>query len=117
LTFRHNLTFCSVEAKPVDDARPTISWRGNGEMFVVNYWVDNKRAFVVFETPCKALFRSEECPGLQQLIAWRPTGNMIATLAITDRESIVIFEKNGQKRFSFDLDFGTVSIDLTGEQN
>jgi hypothetical protein len=54
---------------------------------------------------------------VQQLIAWRPTGNMIATLAITDREKHCHFEKNGQKRFSFDLDFSTVSIDLTGEQN
>ena len=78
-------------------------------MFVVNYWESEKRKFVVFETPCKALYRSEECPGLQPPVAWRPTGNMIATVAESSSQSIVIFEKNGQKRFSFDLNFGTVS--------
>ncbi|KAJ3653039.1 hypothetical protein Zmor_018957 [Zophobas morio] len=99
-----------VETKPVKDKKPTISWRGNGEMFVVNYWESEKRKFVVFETPCKALYRSEECPGLQPPVAWRPTGNMIATVAESSSQSIVIFEKNGQKRFSFDLNFGTVRI-------
>lgn len=96
----------TVETKPVIDHNPTISWRGNGEMFVVNYWVDEKRQFVVFETPCKALYRSEDCPGLQAPVAWRPAGNMIAGLSeIVNKQSIVIFEKNGQKRFDFELNF------------
>lgn len=93
-----------MEADVVTDKTPTISWRGNGEMFVVNYWRNNLRQFIVFETPCNALYRSENCPGMQSPIAWRPTGNMIATIAkIGQTSKVVIFEKNGQKRFDFPL--------------
>ncbi|EFA05580.2 elongator complex protein 1 [Tribolium castaneum] len=101
-----------VETKPVFDQKPRISWRGNGEMFVVNYWKDQKRQFIVFETPCKALYRSEECPGLQPQVAWRPVGNMIAGLSVTNRQKIVIFEKNGQRRFDFDLTFDVMIKNL-----
>ncbi|XP_044260118.1 elongator complex protein 1 [Tribolium madens] len=101
-----------VDTKPVFDQKPRISWRGNGEMFVVNYWKDQKRQFIVFETPCRALYRSEECPGLQPPVAWRPLGNMIAGLSVTNRQKIVIFEKNGQRRFDFDLTFDVMIKNL-----
>lgn len=94
-----------MEIEPVTNKTPTISWRGNGEMFVVNYWHEHSRKFVVFENSCNALYRSEECPGMQPPIAWRPSGNMIATISKVSQDmKVVIFEKNGQKRFDFSLD-------------
>lgn len=93
-----------IDVKPVVDKHPRISWRGNGEMFVVNYWTNDTRTFKVFEDPCTPVFECEGVAGLQSAIAWRPEGNMIAVpVCANGCNSIVIFEKNGYKRFEFPL--------------
>lgn len=78
-------------------------------MFAVNYWKEGERRFKVFEFPCTPLFECEKTRGLQGLIAWRPMGNMIACVVVDKVRSIVIFEKNGYKRFSFPLAYCDVS--------
>lgn len=100
-----------TEVKIIQDRLPRITWRGNGEMFAVNYWHDGKRTFKVFELPCTPIFECEDMPGLQCPIAWRPEGNMIANPVCVDgKTSICIFEKNGYKRFQFPINFCNVSI-------
>lgn len=100
-----------VNVKYVEDKLPKITWRGNGEMFAINYWVNGTRTFKVYEQPCTPLYECEGVPGLQSCIAWRPEGNMIAVPVFTDdKYSIVIFEKNGYKRFQFDLEYPQVSF-------
>lgn len=97
--------------QPVEDKMPRITWRGNGEMFAVNYWRDDRRTFKVFQQDCKPLYEccyGEDDDGLlQSVIAWRPEGNMIANSVRLDddddRYCVIVFEKNGYKRFSVPL--------------
>ncbi|KAK4879526.1 hypothetical protein RN001_007672 [Aquatica leii] len=78
-----------------DDLKPRVSWRGNGDMFVVNYWNDEKRKFKVFKFPCELLYESSDIIGLQPIIAWKPEGNLIASVThITEKCEISLFEKN-----------------------
>lgn len=100
-----------VDVKPVCDKTPRISWRGNGQMFAVNYSVNDTRTFKVFEDPCTPIFECEGVAGLQSAIAWRPEGNMIAVpVCVNDRYSVVIFEKNGYKRFEFTLAYANYEV-------
>lgn len=100
-----------VQVKPVEDVTPRITWRGNGEMFAINYWRNNCRTFKVFECNCNPLYEGESTRGLQSAIAWRPEGNMIAScIQLNDRYSIVIFEKNGFKRFTFPLVYDACEV-------
>lgn len=100
-----------VDVKPVLDKTPRISWRGNGQMFAVNYSVNDMRTFKVFEEPCTPIFECEGLAGLQGAIAWRPEGNMIAVpTCVNDIYSAVIFEKNGYKRFEFPLAYANNEV-------
>lgn len=80
-------------------------------MFVINYWKDGRRHFKVFECPCVPLYENEEVTGLQCAIAWRPEGNMIANpVCVNGENTMVVFEKNGYKRFHFPLLHGQLEI-------
>lgn len=109
--FLNKILYVAVEGKEVNDKLPRISWRGNNEMFAVNYWRDGKRTFKVFEYPCTPIFECEDICGLHSALAWRPEGNMIANpVCMHDNTVMCIFEKNGYKRFVFLLEFSNVSI-------
>ncbi|XP_049535614.1 elongator complex protein 1 [Anopheles darlingi] len=81
-------------AKMVD-----ISWRGDGELFAVNFLAPfGSRAFKVFNKEGALQFTSERCTGLESMLAWRPSGNWIAIPQVQQRGevyTIALFEKNG----------------------
>ncbi|KAF5282772.1 hypothetical protein FQR65_LT02769 [Abscondita terminalis] len=78
-----------------DDLKPRISWRGNGDMFVINFWNNGQRKFKVFKFPCDLLYESSDIVGLQPIISWKPEGNLIASVTHTTKKcEISLFEKN-----------------------
>lgn len=100
------------QQKSIEDKIARITWRGNGEMFAVNYWKDGgRRTFKVFQQNCKALYECVEV-SLDCVIAWRPEGNMIANsmLLQDDAYGICIFEKNGYKRFDLPLVYNNCQV-------
>ncbi|KAB0798456.1 hypothetical protein PPYR_09449 [Photinus pyralis] len=96
-----------------DDFRPRISWRGNGDMYAVNYWHNSQRQFKVFKYPCELLYESASIVGLQPIIAWKPEGNLIAcvTCTTTTRE-VSLFEKNCLIKNKIELSDQVEIIDL-----
>ncbi|XP_050313174.1 elongator complex protein 1 [Anthonomus grandis grandis] len=84
--------------------KPVISWRNNGEMFVVNYWCDNRRLLKVFDNECNALYCSDHHVNLLPPVAFKPMGNAIATCSLNgDIPNLVISEKNCLIRFESDV--------------
>ncbi|XP_061492160.1 elongator complex protein 1 isoform X2 [Rhineura floridana] len=100
-----------VEVLPAlswDDHRPRITWRGDGQYFAVSticpetgarkvrVW---SREFVLQST-------SEPVPGLEQALAWKPSGSLIAsTQEKANKHDVVFFEKNGLLHGEFTLPF------------
>ena len=89
-----------------DDGKVRISWRGDGQMFAVS--------FVTTANPCRKILvlsrsgvlysTSENCPGLEHSLSWRPSGNLLATTVVKPNKHIVaFFEKNGLQHGEFSL--------------
>ncbi|XP_054842373.1 elongator complex protein 1 [Eublepharis macularius] len=91
-----------------DDHRPRITWRGDGQYFAVSavcpetgarkvrVW---SREFVLQST-------SEPVPGLEQALAWKPSGSLIASSQEkANKHDVVFFEKNGLLHGEFTLPF------------
>ncbi|KAF5288712.1 hypothetical protein FQA39_LY15284 [Lamprigera yunnana] len=88
-----------------DDMQPKISWRGNGDMFAVNYSDNGQRKFKVFKFPCELIYVSSDIIGLQPIIAWKPEGNLITSVTHTNEKcEITFFEKNGLIKNALQLD-------------
>ncbi|ENN74303.1 hypothetical protein YQE_09274, partial [Dendroctonus ponderosae] len=92
----------SKRAIPLPPSAPIVSWRGNGELFVVNYWKDSRRFLKVFDCNIVPLFESEPFNTLFAATTFKAQGNFIACAA-TDgtHNKIVVFEKNCQVKSSF----------------
>lgn len=85
-------------------APPKISWRGNSELFVVNYLQDDQRFLKVFNTELQPLNMSEAYLNLQQPVAFMGQGQCIASCAVKNGQNqLVIFEKNCKVKAEFDL--------------
>ena len=81
-----------------DDRRVRVSWRGDGEMLTVSYVtpVGPVRKLRVFDRKGALYSTSEECAGLEQALAWKPSGNLIAaTVRRPNKLTVGFFEKNG----------------------
>ncbi|KAK5646013.1 hypothetical protein RI129_004477 [Pyrocoelia pectoralis] len=87
--------FTAIPVISNDDLRPRISWRGNGDMYAVNYYHNSQRKFKIFKYPCELLYESANIIGLQSIIAWKPEGNVIACVTCTTTAcEVTLFEKN-----------------------
>ncbi|XP_012256785.2 putative elongator complex protein 1 [Athalia rosae] len=98
----------SIEKSESDDGLPRISWRGDGTLFAVSFLSKetNIRQFKVFDRKGVLQFTSEPCTGLEQNLAWKPSGNLIATTQRFPNKHVVsLFEKNGLKHREFTLPF------------
>ncbi|XP_060518646.1 elongator complex protein 1 [Cylas formicarius] len=74
---------------------PTISWRGNGEQFVVNFWKEGRRYLKLFDSSLRPLYQSHAYPNLLPPISFKGQGNFIACSAVHNNQNkVVIFEKN-----------------------
>ncbi|XP_058824960.1 elongator complex protein 1 [Topomyia yanbarensis] len=94
-----------VDVEKID---PTvrISWRADGELFVVGFLGPFGRAFKVFNKEGALQFTSEKCFGLGSPLAWKPSGLWIAVpQVLKDKYVIALFEKNGLKHREIELPF------------
>ncbi|KAF7287464.1 hypothetical protein GWI33_001430 [Rhynchophorus ferrugineus] len=78
-----------------ENSAPIISWRGNGEQFVLNFWRDGRRYLKVFNSNLSPLYQSEVYTNLLPPASFKGHGNFIACAAEhNEKYKIVIFEKN-----------------------
>lgn len=96
-----------------DDRSMTLSWRGDGEFLSVSS-VDNvseslsKRTIRVYGRNGALVNVSEPVDTMEGTIAWRPSGNVIASVqrkSPNNRDSpdLIFFERNGLRRYEFSL--------------
>ncbi|KAL1493327.1 hypothetical protein ABEB36_011402 [Hypothenemus hampei] len=84
-----------VEEIPQPYRKPIMSWRGNGEMFVINFWKDNRRFLKVFDINIRPLSCSEPYNNLLAATSFKGQGNFIACAAQAGKSNrVVIYEKN-----------------------
>lgn len=99
---KSSVTQEDVQTAPTNP--PKISWRGNGELFVVNYYTNNQRNIKVFDTDLNALNLSEPYTNLQDVVAFMGKGQCIACVAKNDENTkLVIFEKNCKVKAEYDM--------------
>ncbi|XP_048252379.1 elongator complex protein 1-like isoform X2 [Haliotis rufescens] len=95
-------------ATPWDDCRPRISWRGDGQFFVVSSISPDTggRQLHVWTRDCSHHSSSEPVDGLEQPLAWRPSGGLVACSHMRpNKHDVVFFEKNGLRHGEFTLPF------------
>jgi elongator complex protein 1 len=88
-----------------DDARTTISWRGDGAFVAVNRVETGiRRVIRVYSREGTLDSVSEPVDGLEGAVSWRPAGNLIAGIQrLDDRIDVVFFERNGLRHGQFTL--------------
>lgn len=110
----------AAKAKPqmigktdADDGLPRITWKGDGSMFAVSY-IDleaNARRFKVLNREGVLLYTSELADCLEEILSWKPSGNLIAsTRKLPNKRTVALFEKNGLLHREFTLSFSTENI-------
>jgi len=106
-------------SSPDDDGLPRISWRGDGTFFVVSSLAPSssegfvKRILRVYDRQAVLQSTSEDVPGLEHTLTWRPSGNLIASTqrfgfegggsGRVERHDVVFFERNGLRHGEFGL--------------
>ena len=87
-----------------DTLAPSISWRGDGEFFAVNWVFGQTRRLLIFDREGTLESVSEPIPFLERPISWRPSGNLIAsTQKLPHKHDVVFFERNGLRHGEFSL--------------
>ncbi|OWF47940.1 putative elongator complex protein 1 [Mizuhopecten yessoensis] len=102
-------------ALPWDDQLPRVSWRGDGQLFVVSTISPDTgaRKLRVWNRECEHQSTSENVDGVEQALTWRPSGNLIAsTLRRPNKHEVIFFEKNGLRHGEFTLPFGVNDIQV-----
>ncbi|KZT27113.1 IkappaB kinase complex IKAP component [Neolentinus lepideus HHB14362 ss-1] len=109
----------SIGFSPDDDTLPRISWRGDGAYFVVSVLSPqpeqglSRRIFRVYDRQAALQSTSEPVAGLEHPLAWRPSGNLIASTqrfgfegggsGKEGRHDLVFFERNGLRHGEFGI--------------
>lgn len=102
-----------LNANELDDGRPRITWRGDGALFAVSFLhiLTKIRQFKVFDREGTLCYTSEPTNGLEECLAWRPLGNLIATTQrLANKYVVALFEKNGLKYTDFLLPFASKEV-------
>jgi elongator complex protein 1 len=101
-----------------DDAKTTISWRGDGQFVAVNNILESdvrRRIIRVYTREGALESVSEPVDGLESALSWKPSGQIIA--AIQRRENgidVVFFERNGLRHGEFSLRLPEAEISTIG---
>eukprot|EP00730_Choanoeca_flexa_P017217 TRINITY_DN8259_c0_g1_i1.p1 TRINITY_DN8259_c0_g1~~TRINITY_DN8259_c0_g1_i1.p1 ORF type:complete len:1336 (+),score=384.79 TRINITY_DN8259_c0_g1_i1:376-4008(+) len=96
---------------PVEDGLPRLAWRGDGEYLVSSTCHRDtndkiKRVLRVWQRDGTLSATSEHVSGLESSLAWRPSGNILAsTQRLPHRHDVVFFERNGLRHGEFTLPF------------
>ena len=82
-----------------DDCKVRISWRGDGAMLAVSLVAPGegqmKRVVKVVSREGQLYATSEVLPGLEQSLAWHPSGNIAVVQTKPDKHVVAFLEKNG----------------------
>ncbi|EFN87660.1 Elongator complex protein 1 [Harpegnathos saltator] len=100
-------------ANESDDGIPKISWRGDGALFAVSFLhaATKIRQFKIFDREGTLQYTSEPTNGLEECLAWKPSGSLIAvSQRLNNKLIIALFEKNGLKHREFSLPFETKEV-------
>lgn len=88
-----------------DDGGARISWRADGNYFAVSTLdTDAGRRIRVYDRTGHLLSTSEPIEGLENSLAWRPNGSIIAStqfLKVQNKRQVVFFERNGLRHGEF----------------
>ncbi|KAK7948231.1 Elongator complex protein 1 [Apiospora aurea] len=100
-----------------DDARTTISWRGDGAYVAINsIEPDTRRVIRVYSREGVLDSVSEAVDGMEGALSWRPAGNLIASI---QRKAggidVIFFERNGLRHGEFSLR-APDGRDISGDQ-
>ncbi|XP_057324154.1 putative elongator complex protein 1 [Microplitis mediator] len=98
-----------------DSKRSWITWRGDGSLFAVSFFNEKigARLFKIFNRKGVLQYTSELTHRLEEMIAWKPSGNYIAgTQRLDDKYVVALFEKNGLKHREFTLPFSPADFDV-----
>lgn len=113
-------------SSPDDDGRARVSWRGDGAFFVVSSLdphavppqtsephTHSRRVLRVYDRSGRLQNTSEPVPGLEQGLAWKPSGSVIVSSqrfgflgggqGLPSRHDVVFFERNGLRHGEFGL--------------
>ncbi|KAG8900398.1 hypothetical protein FRC01_010153, partial [Tulasnella sp. 417] len=113
-------------SSPDDDGRARVSWRGDGAFFVVSSldphavppqtpepYTHSRRVLRVYDRSGSLQNTSEPVPGLEQGLAWKPSGSVIVSSqrfgfpgggqGLPSRHDAVFFERNGLRHGEFGL--------------
>lgn len=116
------LDLAAVGSSPDDDGTPRVSWRGDGAVFTVSAVLPvsppettrPRRVLRVYSREGVLSNTGEPVAGLEHTLAWRPSGNLIAStqrFGAADglgkgregRHDVVFFERNGLRHGEFGL--------------
>ncbi|VDM09694.1 unnamed protein product, partial [Wuchereria bancrofti] len=104
------------QPRKVDDEQPTtvseydqhrvlLAWNGDANYVAVSY-VDNLtnfRQFCIFDHEGELISHLQQVSNVEETLAYRPTGNIIATSRCdNDKREIIFYERNGQRRSKFE---------------
>lgn len=98
-----------------DDARVTISWRGDGQYVAINSILKaevERRVIRVYSRDGVLDSVSEPVDGLEAALSWKPSGQIIAGIQRhSERIDVVFFERNGLRHGEFALRLSKDQID------
>ncbi|KAG1673801.1 Elongator complex protein 1 [Nymphon striatum] len=91
-----------------DDKKPRICWRGDGEFFVISLIKKEKnfRQLHVYNREGILQCINENTVGLEHVLHWKPSGNLIGcTQQYQNKHKVIFFEKNGLQHGEFVLPY------------
>src|SRR5690606_2533945 len=102
---------------PHDHGKTTISWRGDGQYVAICTKEESpaRRLIRVYSRDGQLDSASKPVDGLEGVLSWRHSGNLIAGIQrLKDRIDVVFFERNGLRHGEFTL---PISADRIESEN
>jgi elongator complex protein 1 len=109
-------TQSKIGTSPDDDGQPRVSWRGDAAFYVVStlsQQTPRHRVLRVYDIQGRLQSTSEAVAGVEHVLSWRPSGNLIASTqrfgfegggqGKEGRHDVVFFERNGLRHGEFTL--------------
>lgn len=88
---------------PNDDGQASISWRGDAAFLALSMKGPSRRVIRVYSRDGLLESTSEPVDGQEGLVAWKPSGSIIASVQTSVINKCIFFEKNGLRHGEFDL--------------
>ncbi|XP_009859423.2 elongator complex protein 1 [Ciona intestinalis] len=97
----------------VDDGKMKVVWRADGQYFAISTIENGCRKIRVWNRDCVLQYTSEILNGLENSLAWKPSGSLIASTQMkAHRHDVVFFELNGLQHGEFTLNFERNSVNI-----